>query len=232
MERCNLKKIAKTSRIRVTTVREHPRHVPVSEKNPDGITVVDRHIRRLKGTYLDPDEIDSVFKDYDRKGLRWPTPGMLDEYKNADKYDELIAVWTDYFNKKFGIDPPLDPDVLKALVASESGFRLDPPENKTAFGIAQITKATLKILQDPNGEAKEFIFSKVRQKDLKDPKVVFPMAVRWLLRKRATAMNKLGRAPNAEELILEYKGLLKSGSQYKLNALNKFRGAYGKLKKR
>lgn len=179
---------------------------------------------------MDPAEIDSVFKGYDRKGLCWPTKGKLDEYKNADKYDEVIAVWTDYFNKKFGIDPPLDSNVVKALIASESGFRLDPSENKAAFGIAQITKSTLKILQDSEGEAKDFIFNKIRQKDLKDPKIAIPMAVRWLFRKEATAKNKLGRAPTAEELILEYKGLLKSRSPYEQSELKKFRGAYDVLK--
>ncbi|MCM2321987.1 MAG: hypothetical protein NDJ90_01860 [Oligoflexia bacterium] len=224
--------MAKKSRNRVTTVREHPRHVPTSNKNPDGITIVDQHIRRLKGTYLDPNEIDSVFKNYERKNLIWPAAGMLGKYKNADKFDELIAVWTDYFNKKFAIDPPLDPDVIKALLGSESGFRLDPPENMTAFGIAQITKATLEILQDPNGEAKNFIFNKIRQKDLKDPKVAIPLAVRWLCRKNETARSKLGHAPTPEELILEYKGLLKSKTPFKNTALENFRGDYAALKKK
>jgi len=196
----------KKARKKITNVRKHPRHVPVSEKNPYGITIVDQHIRCLRGTYLDSGEIDSVFKNYNRKNLIWPTAGKLDNYKNCDKYDELIAVWTDYFNKRFGIDPPIDPDVLKALIASESSFRLDPLENRTAFGIAQITKATLKILQDPNGESKDFIFRKIRQKDLKDPSIAIPMAVRWLCRKNETARSKLGRTPTSEELILEYKG--------------------------
>ena len=220
---------------RVTTVREHPRHVPSSPTNPQGITIVDRHLRRLKGTYLDPDEINSVFKNYDRNGLLYPTAGKLVMYKDtkkADTYDEVIAVWTDYFNKKLNAEPPLDPDVVKALIASESDFRLDPSENKIAFGIAQITKNTWKIIQDPKGETKDFIFSKIRQKDLKDPNIAIPISVRWLLYKSKRAEAKLGRAPTPEEIILEYKGLLKSKSGYKENALKKFRTAYGLLKKK
>lgn len=213
----------------VTAVREHPRHVPVSAKNPDGLTIVDEHLRRLKGTYLDPEEINSVFSNYDRKGLAYPTPGKL-KHKNSDKYDETIAVWTDYFNKTFGANPSLDPDVVKALIASESGFRLDPPENKIALGIAQITKQTWRILQDPKGEAKDFIFNKIRQKDLKDPNIAIPMATRWLFRKKIIARNKLGREPDTEELILEYKGLLKSKSEYKKRALEKFKEEYDLLK--
>lgn len=215
-------------------VHEHPRHVRVSSKNPEGFTIVDQHLRRLKGTYLDPDEIKSVFKSYDRKGLLYPTAGKLIIYKNsskADAYDEVIAVWTDYFNKKLNANPLLDPDIVKALIASESDFRLDPRENKIAFGIAQITKETWKIIQDPKGEAKDFIFKKIRQRDLKDPNIAIPIGVRWLLYKSKRAEAKLGRSPTPEDIILEYKGLLKSKSDYKENALKKFRNAYGLLKK-
>lgn len=67
-------------------------------------------------------------------------------------------MWTDYFNKKFNANPPLEPDVVKALISSESDFHPNPPGNrKIAIGIAQITKQTLKILQDPDGEAKEVL---------------------------------------------------------------------------
>lgn len=218
-------------RKRFTSVREHPRHVHVSPKNPEGITIVDQHLRRLKGTYLDPDEIRSVFKNYDRKGLIYPTSERLVEFKKrADAYDEVIAVWTDYFNKKFSANPPLDPDVMKALIASESGFRPNPPENKIALGITQITKKTLKIIQDPKGETKDFIFNKIRQKDLKDPNIAIPMGVRWLLYKSKRAAAKLGRAPTHEEIILEYKGLLKSKSDLKESALENFKKNYGLLK--
>lgn len=224
--------MAKKSRKRVTTVHEHPRYVPISRKNPSGITIVDEHPRRLKGSSLSPEEINMIFAKYDRKGLVFPSSGKLGEYKNSDNYDELIAVWTDYFNKKFGASPPLDPDVMKALIASESGFRVDPAESKIALGIAQITKPTLEILQDPKGEAKDFVFTKIRQKDLKDPNIAIPLATRWLFRKKETARGKLGREPDAEELILEYKGLLKSKTSYKEKALGRFRREYELLKKK
>ncbi len=222
----------KESGKKVTVVREHPMHVPVSKKNPSGVTMRDRHLRRLKGTYLDETEIEAVFKNYDRNGLIYPTTNKLSKYKNADKYDEVIAVWTDYFNKKFKAKPPLDPDVVKALIASESGFRADPSENKTAIGITQITKDTLKIMQDPNGETKDFIFRDIRQKDLKNSNIAIPMGVRWLFRKRETAMNQLKRSPDHEELILEYKGLLKSKTKQKDKALKNFRENYADLKKK
>lgn len=204
--------------------------VPVSKKNPTGITIRDRHPRRLPGAYLGHEEIASVFLSYERKGIAYPAKKKLIEYKDSDKYDEQIAVWIDYFNKKFNVDPPLDPDVVKALIASESGFRGDPPGNKKAIGIAQITKDTLTILQDPDGEAKDFIFNKIRQKDLKDPDIAIPLGVRWLFRKRAMAKSKLGREPTNEEIILEYKGMLKSNTTLKKKALENYRKYDEKIK--
>ncbi|MCB0349721.1 MAG: hypothetical protein KDD38_00975 [Bdellovibrionales bacterium] len=82
--------MSKKPKKKVTAVREHPMHVPISEKDPTGITILDRHLRRLNN-------------------------------------------------------------------------------RKIALGIAQITKKTLKILKDTNGESKDFIFKGIRQKDLKDP---------------------------------------------------------------
>lgn len=214
---------------KVTIVKEFPRKVPVSKKNPTGVTIVDRHPRCLKGTYLNDKEIDETFKNYDKKNIVYPASKKLPKYPDADKYDDQIAVWTDYFNKKFPSDSLFDPDVVKALIGSESDFRLDP-FNPQAIGIAQITKETFKALQDPKGEVKEFIFTKFIQKDLKNPSYAIPMAIRWLFRKKRLAKGKLGREPNAEEIILEYKGLLRSKSKYKDDALKSFREKYALLK--
>lgn len=58
------------------------------------------------------------------------------------------------------------------------------------------------------------------------------MAARLLSRKKRRAEGKLGRAASAEEVILEYKGLLKSKSEFKDKALKKFRKEYGLLTKK
>jgi hypothetical protein len=92
-------------------------------------------------------------------------------------------------------------------------------------------RVLLKALQDPKGEVKEFIFTKFTLKDLKDPRIAIPLAIRWLFRKKRLAQGKLGREPSAEEIILEYKGLLKSKSDYQKNALKKFKELYALLKK-
>jgi hypothetical protein len=226
--------MARSRRKKVTAVRKHPRRVPVSPKNPSGVTVVDRHLRRISGPALEVDEIREITATHSRKGLKYPARDRL-EFRDADTYDELIAIWVDYFSEKFGVTPPyaeLDPDVIKALIASESGFRKDPRENRKAFGITQITPETLRILLDPEGEAKDFIFKGIRQKDLKDPEIAIPVGIRWMFRKKRLAEGKLGRGATPEEIILEYKGLLKSRTDYQNNALGSFRKHYASLKKK
>jgi hypothetical protein len=218
---------------KVTTVKEHPRKVPVSKKNPNGVTIVDKHPRRLDGTFLDRKEIGKIAKSYELKTLIYPKSGKLKIYPDSEYGHvrlRVMAIWTDYFNKKFPSESLLDPDVVKALIGSESDFKLDPV-NPKAFGIAQMTKQTFKALQDPKGEVKDFIFTKFTLKDLRDPTVAIPMAIRWLFRKKRLAQGKLGREANAEEIILEYKGLLKSKSVYQQSALKKFRKLYALLKK-
>lgn len=138
----------------------------------------------------------------------------------------------DYFNKKFNTNPPLETNVIKALIASESDFKVDPPGNLKATGIAQITPETLKALQDPTGEVKDFIFKNIRKKDLKNPDVAIPMAIGWLSRKKRLAEGRLSRAATADEIILEYMGMLKSKSKLKDSALKKFRKEYNLLTKK
>ena len=47
-----------------------------------------------------------------------------------------------------------------------------------------------------------------------------------------TIVDRLGRASTAEELILEYKGLLKSKTTFKETALKNFREHYAALTKK
>lgn len=217
---------------KVIRVRTHPRRYKSKKSGATEITIVDEHPRVIDKKVLTPSELLEIFNSYNQKGLVFPTSDDLEYKKNGLKYDALIAVWTDYFNKIHSADAPIDPNVVKALIGSESGFQDDPLGNDEAFGIAQITLQTLGILLNPKGEAKDFIFKNILEKDLKNPAIAIPLAIRWLHRKKRTAKSKLGREPNAEELILEYKGLLKSRSKYTDSALKKFRKLYAKLSKR
>ena len=91
---------------KVIQVKEHARKVPVSPKNPKGVTIVDQHQRHIDGRFLDRRLIDDVSKNYDRNGLKYPASKKI-QFRDADKFDDLIAIWCDYFNKKFILNPQL-----------------------------------------------------------------------------------------------------------------------------
>lgn len=214
---------------KVVTVREHSRRVPVSKKNPTGRTIVDRHLRHIEGQYLDLNLIHETFKNYDRKSLLYPAKGKF-KIPHEDLFDDLIAVWVDYFNKKLGLKNPIDPDMVKALIASESTFKPNAI-NKDATGLTQVTTSTLKILQDLEGESREFVFKDIRKKDLKDPNVSIALGTRWLAYKKVYAERILKRAATSDEVIQVYKGILNDRSKAAEGIMRKYREFYEKIKK-
>ncbi len=212
---------------KVVPVREHIRKVPISKKNPQGTTVVDRHLRHIDGQYLDQKMIDEVFSSYKKNNLVYPSKNSL-LFPNGSKFDILIAVWCDYFNKKFGLNPGLDPNMIKALIATESGF--DPnAKNKNALGLTQVTKDTLKIIQNLSGEAKEFVFKDINIINLKNPNTSIAIATRWLIQKEKLARFKLKRAPTSDEIVMEYKGILKDKSEKASRIMKDYRKYYASL---
>jgi Transglycosylase SLT domain len=214
---------------KVVSVKEHARKVSVSIKNPKGLTIVDKHSRHIDGKFLDQEMIENIFKKYEKKGIVYPASGKI-EFPNADKFDELIAVWCDYFNRKLTLKPQIDPNMVKALVATESGFN-PLAKNKIAQGLTQITKDTLEIIQDPGGEAKDFAFKGIKRKDLNDPNISMALGIRWLAQKQKLAFSKLKRAPTSDEVVMMYKGVLKDKSTRADKIMNDYRYFYEKLKK-
>ncbi len=90
----------------------------------------------------------------------------------------------------------LDSRQKKALGLFQKSDTITAKDISKLFGIAQITKSTLKILQDPEGETKDFIFKKIRQKDLKDPRSPSPLEFvgctgKSLLQKANLAENRI-----------------------------------------
>lgn len=209
-------------------VKEHSRNVRVTQKNPTGITIVDSHLRHIDGKYLDLNLIQETFDNYKDKKIIYPAAKKLN-LPNEDKYDKYIAVWVDYFNNKLSLKYPLDPDMVKALIASESMFNPNAV-NLNATGLTQVTADTLKILQNLSGETKDFVFKNIRKKDLKNVNVSVALGVRWLAYKKIYAEKILKRVATPEEVIQVYKGILNDKSLKANKIMKKYREFYDKLK--
>lgn len=193
-------------------VRAHLEHIPPSKKHPHG-QVITRHAHCASNPshkdVLSFDEIQAISIKYFENLPGPPTPNILTEYAHADDFDRLIRGWVHYWNDMIGGDNPLDPNYLKSLIATESGFhsRTDNKINKKihAHGLMQITDQTWKILNNHNGELSNHLISLTKE-NLYDPSANICAGVRWLFRKRITASSTLGRPATWEEVVIDYKG--------------------------
>lgn len=126
----------------------------------------------------------------------------------------------------------IDPNLVKALIASESSFEENPPRGpKTAHGLMQITDLTFPILSDTHGELKNYLV-RVSSKELLDPSVNICIGVRWLFRKKETASNRLGHEATWFEAVEDYKSVLKkrlAGKKYNPKLMEKLHERYKPL---
>ncbi len=192
-------------------VRTHPMQVPPSRKHHDGsITTRHSHCARNPSgkDQLYPEEVQEIAERHFSRLENLPCSLPL-KFKNGSKYDAFIAGWVQYWNEVMKPEPPLDPNLVKALIASESGFRplllSKKSDSNSARGLMQITNGTRKILGNEKGELKDHYVTATKN-DLNDPNVNICAGVRWLFRKRDLASIKLARIATWVEAGEEYKG--------------------------
>lgn len=124
------------------------------------------------------------------------------------EFDKKIAGWVRYWNETLELKNKIDPNIIKALIASESSFNpIAYTKKKQARGLIQIIPETRRILRNTKGEIKNH-YVDVTPDQLFDPSVSIAAGIRWLIRKQETASRKLKREASWKEAILEYKGIL------------------------
>jgi len=126
------------------------------------------------------------------------------------EFDSLIAGWTQYWNEVLRPSVNLDPNIVKALIASESSFMPDTGKGKrnVAKGLMQLMPLTLKALQGFRGELKDHLFE-FSDSDIFDPSLNIAAGIRWLFHKNKTASRRLKREATWEETVAEYKDYLR-----------------------
>ncbi len=228
-------------------VTDHPLWVPPTDKRPGYYTTRDGHcaknpmsskFKEIKD-YLTAEEMQMIADKYFINLSGPPASGKLPEYiVGADSFDHFIRGWTKYWNDIFKPDEPLDPDHVKALIATESDFRLKPPAPNAgiagkAHGLIQLTDQAIKALGDPNGELLNHLV-KISVEDTSDPNLIIGAAVRWLFRKRDLASYRLRRQATWREAIAEYKSYLPdmvSGTKQNPQQMQKLDDIYKRLKR-
>jgi hypothetical protein len=213
-------------------VREHTVHVSPSKKHPSGKDAIwhEHCANNPSGKdELSYAEIKYISKTYFSSLIGPPTADVLTQiFADADKYDVEIRGWVQYWNDIFQLDNPLDPNLVKALIATESSFILKPKEHKYVYGLMQITGRAHQYLGGANKELRDHFFS-VSTDELIDASCNIAAGVRWLFRKKQTASALLDREATWEETIEDYKAILEKrihGKPYNLKPMEDFRKYY------
>jgi hypothetical protein len=233
-------------------VRTHALSVGASAIRPGGRTVRHGHCAhnprrgkrknsKIARDYIAPLEMNEIAKS--QFGLLSGPPAKSPKnedwnFPNADKYDDLIRGWTKYWNEVLKPNEPLDPDLVKALIASESGFNPKPPDQNTAKsglarGLIQLTDQTIKALGDLQGELNDH-YVEISENDAYDPNLSIAAGIRWLFRKKDWASGYIRREASWDETIAAYKGYLPgmvSGKNPNPSGMKTIRERYQELKK-
>lgn len=215
-------------------VRKHPLHIPPSKKNPSGsVTDRDGHCRKNQShkDTIYPIELLEIANQYFASLEGSPNRDDLG-FPNGNKYDDLIRGWVKYWNEVLNPKDPLDPDLVKALIATESEFNPEakPPggSSNAARGLMQITNKTRKILGDDKGEMSDHIV-KIERNEVTDPNLNIAAGVRWLFRKKEIAESKLGKKATWRDAVAEFKDYDDDPNH---TQMKKFDEMYKRLKKK
>lgn len=218
-------------------VRTHPMHAPPSKTHSDG-SVTTRHehcARNPSGKdQLYPEEIQEI-ANQNFSALKNKPCALSLGFDDGNKYDDFIAGWVQYWSEILKPDEPLDPNLVKALIASESSFKAkllaNPKNSNSARGLIQITNDTRKILDGYNGDLKDHLI-KVTKEELNDPNTNICAGVRWLFEKRRLTSAHLKRSASWLETIWGYKATKKAKTKKAEKKIKDILSDfYGKLQK-
>ena len=178
------------------------------------IAEVDGHCRKNpKGKDIIKSEELVLIAQKHFKNLKvMPLPKSLN-FPRGNDFDEIIAGWCTYWNDVLKPTHKIDPNIIKVLIALESGFEPEPkvPKGHQAIGIMQLMPETLKYLGPGGKELKEH-FLDIDETSAKNPIVNIAAGIRWLFRKYELTKHKLKREPTWREVLYDYKGILSDNS--------------------
>jgi hypothetical protein len=217
-------------------VRRHPKQLQSWT-----VTDHDGHCRKnpSKKDFLGGDEMDlmaskKIFLNPKVKASKIDL-GICLSLENQNQFDHLISGWTAYWNDIFKLENPLHPNHVKALMATESTFNpkaiatTNPKLIGPARGLMQLTEKTTRL--EKNLKTREYRnqYIDLEYEDLWDPNKNIAFGVRHLFRKRETANWILKREPTWFEVLMDYKGKLKSKSRETKNVEIKLEKIFNKL---
>ncbi len=215
-------------------VRTHPLRTKPSKRNPLG-SITTRHNHCAKNRsgkdHLYPEEIQEIAQQ-NFAGVKHQPCALDLNFPKGNDFDKLIGGWVQYWNEVLIPNVPLDPNLAKALIASESKFDekslFNPKNSDSARGLMQINNQGRKSLGDAKGELKDH-FVNASKAELNDPNINICSGIRWLFHKKKLASSKLRQEASWLEAVAEYKGLSKAEPKRQKELLQRFVEKYEAL---
>ena len=176
-----------------------------------------------------PEEMEKIAQKHFHTFKDRPLGTLADFKEKGDQYDHLIQGWVTYWNDILKPSDPLDPHVVKALIASESSFNSKAWNKRKglerADGLMQITHRTLQYLKDNFKELRDHYIN-LNPKDMLDPNLSICAGVRWLFRKKEIADSKTIGGASWIDAVGKYK-------RYEMDSprMKEFIDIYKELKK-
>jgi hypothetical protein len=196
---------------------------------------VDAHIRKnpikMQAGYLQ----ENLLYLYWHAKEKYPPLFDIPGFKGENEYDQAIQFWL-YYWKEQGLPFPsdLDPLMIKAMIAIESGFNPNVQNKKSsATGLLQLLDSAVRTLwglPDKTGwvEVKKAKIH-IAYQDKKDPIVNIAVAIRFLSYK--FSLNKKGFSRDAEGTIAGYNQFNDEGRKYAKKVLSLYKEALKQGKK-
>ena len=151
-------------------------------------------------------------------------------FRVQQDWNRFIFGWTKYWNEVLRPNDSLDPNLVKALIASESSFvnqsvrRINGGKDRVR-GLMQMTDSSVKVLRDGRGEIKDHYIN-IDLDDLMEPEISICGGIRWLFHKRKLAESKEGAEVSWDRVVEYYKGLAKRPKSERDRVMESFRQRY------
>lgn len=157
--------------------------------------------------HLYRDDIREIAEKHFSKLTGPPAKDDFEFFDKGNKYDHLIRGWTQYWNDVLKPKDPLDPDAVKALIATESSFNPNAWNHKKgkdgAHGLMQVLNGSVQLLKNPKELRDHFV--NLDEDDMTDSNMSICAGIRWLFRKKQILESEAKKPMSWREAIIKYK---------------------------
>ena len=167
------------------------KHIRVSK---NGVRhIVEAHCRKnpnSKKGFLYKSNLNYIYEELKNKYEYKKLKKIKGFPQDKGQYDELVQFWIKYWKERGLTEEDIDPLLIKAIIAVESGFRervITDITGSTATGLMQITKTTMRILAKKLGAEVRKFNIEISQEEAKEPNANIAAGVRWLIYKVKTS---------------------------------------------